>query len=136
MNNPQFLSYLAHTSKNQPTNEAVNLWKYEQNWTNIVDSLKITLIFQNSKLGWAGLYFSAVEYVNAFEQYTGCVDKKLMSLIISLLSGYVNFFFMHPVELICRKRVCHLAFLVWHLIKHALFAMLDGIWIAFYLNTF
>ena len=42
-----------------------------------MDSLKITLIFQNSKLGWAGLYFSAVEYVNAFEQYTGCIERKL-----------------------------------------------------------
>ena len=32
------------------------VWKYEQNWTKIVDFLLIALNYPNSKLGWWGLY--------------------------------------------------------------------------------
>ena len=47
---------LINTFRNWSIHGKVYPWKYKLNWTKIVDFLLIALHFQDSKLGWTGLY--------------------------------------------------------------------------------
>ena len=54
--NPQFLSNFTETLRAWPSHGMINIWKFEQNWTRIVDLSLIAFYFQNSKLGCPCLY--------------------------------------------------------------------------------
>ena len=73
MKNPQFLSNFTHTFRNLSIHGKVYPWKYKLNWTKIVDFLLIALYFQDSKLGWTGLYlFANLTHLQIQQFFSSC----------------------------------------------------------------